>query len=140
MHYVRQELDYDCGVSALAMVTDLPRATVLRWVEPYIHNSHGINEFTIEDFLIAHGFAYQTIRRYQNAGSTEERSPWPVPPFAPRHIVEVEATRGFHFVAMDSRGHVLDPWNPERTSLDHPDYKRVVMTWGVWAVATIPPR
>lgn len=133
MRYVRQEHEYTCGIAALAMLLDKTYAETLADFEPGVHESRGINELHVQEYLYRHRFAYQKLcRHYQLNQKNMQRETWPAPPWAPRHICMVTTTRGGHFCVMEANGTVLDPGDPARKSLR--DYKDVIWIMGVYRV------
>lgn len=134
--YIRQKCDCDCGIASLAMVTGLPYDEVLAPFRYRIEAGHGINEALVYDWLIRHGWAWQVGYKVHHIGAMNQpKEVWPPRPWAPVHLVEARVSSGnYHFAVMDSAGRVFDPWEPARTSLDHPDYQDIVFVWGMWKV------
>lgn len=135
IEYVPQKHDWGCGAAALAMVLGKSYDEVYEELRPRIEDKHGIHELTIAALLINAGYVWQMRYKTILDGRAEavERL-WPPEPFAPVHIVQVFATKSYHFVVMDSVGDILDPWREERRTLDHPDYKTIGWIMGLWKI------
>jgi len=138
--YIKQRYDWDCGIAALAMALNVVYEAANRMLGMPLT---GIHEEHLFQALIENGYAYQ--RKYENYSlpampqvhgrdNYKKRVPWPCEPFAPAHIVMLQATRDWHFVVMDKSGHVYDPWNEKRETLADPDYKKVSWVLGIWKV------
>ena len=142
--YVKQRGSIDCGIAALAMACDLDYETVADGLVTFGATScrlseamgtEGLNDDLIKDWLRRHGWAWQEMaRNVWVKGSASPRHPWPPSPFAAVHICFVEATAGWHYCVLDFDGSVRDPWNAERRSLSHPDYKRIGSVIGLYKV------
>lgn len=141
MKYIAQREDWDCAVAGLAMATDRGYDYCRTILEPLAFQREGkltgLNEEHIVDFLANHGYAYQKRSNMLLAegGKLVKRNWWPLQPWAPMHVAQVEATAGWHFVAMDAAGVVHDPFNEKRHTLTHEDYKRVAWIMGIWKVS-----
>lgn len=135
MKYIAQRGPNDCGFATLAMAVGVDYERIAKDLTPDM-GDRGINDLHLKQWLIENGWAWQEVfLNYPRAGKYVQREPWPPRPFAPTHIVLLEATRDWHFVAMNSDGEVFDPWKQERKSLAHPDYKRISWVMGLWHIA-----
>ena len=144
MKYVKQRNEIDCGIAALAMACDLSyervagalvmaQGTVFSLADAV--QPEGVNDDIVKAWLRMNGWAWQEkTRNVWIKGAFLPLHPWPPQPFATSHICFVEATRGWHYCAMDALGRVFDPWNEARHSLDHTDYKRVSSVLGLFKV------
>ena len=131
MRYIAQEESDGCMVAALAMVTGRSYRDIRDMVAGAYNN--GINWPVAADVL-AH-LDYAVMTKYEYIPRTKSYRPvWPCPPFAPAHIIVLEATQGAHAVAMDEGGNVYDPFNRERTTLKHPDYGKIHHIEGIFLV------
>ena len=131
---IQQRAGNDCGIAALAMACGVPYESVQHLLALGLD---GINDLHIKDWLIANGWAWQEIFLNRPVrGSYEPREFWPPKPFAPSHIAMVEATMGWHYTVMDGAGEVFDPFNADRKSLTHPDYKRISSLLGLWPIGS----
>lgn len=113
MKYIAQKSDWDCGVAALAMAVEESYDTILNDIcGP---SGFPLNELYVYDWCLKNGWAWQLmyVNRPRHESEKPEgeyssgycrRDPWPPKPFAPSHICMVEATRGWHFCAMDGAG------------------------------------
>lgn len=128
---IQQRGSYDCGIAALAMACGVSYEVVLPLLE--CGSGNGINEPDLYEWLTVNGFAWQMVyQNYRVAGRYHKREPWPPKPFAPTHIVQVQATQQWHFAVMDGTGEVFDPWTADRKSLAHPDYREISWVMGIW--------
>lgn len=145
MRYVKQQSEIDCGIAALAMACDLSYEHVatgsligfdgmgMRLAEAI--KPEGANDDLVKAWLRCNGWAWQEItRNIWMQGKFHPVFPWPPRPFASTHVCFVEATKGWHYCVLDFDGRVRDPFNKERQSLDHPDYKRVSSLLGLFRV------
>lgn len=140
--YVKQRGDIDCSIAAIAMACDLSYeqaaaglvvtdGTGMRLAEAI--QPEGGNDDLTKAWLRCNGWAWQEVTRNLWRGSAfHPVHPWPPAPFANTHICFVEATAGWHYCVMDFVGRVFDPWNEARTTLSHPDYKRVATVLGLF--------
>lgn len=133
---IAQEHPDGCGIATLAMLLDVPYGEALALLRvPYGQNA--VVDVAMDAALVERGFAVQ--RRYRYDPLTGAPRPhWPPPAWAPAHYALVRVAAGYHAVAVDARGRVLDPWKAERASLTHPDYLAVDQVVGVWPVAHRP--
>lgn len=133
MRYVKQRESNDCGVAALAMACDMTyeEAAASAWTD----RSEGLNDDLVKDFLFRHDWAWQDRNpNIWRGGGYVKLQPWPPAPFANTHICFVEATAGWHYCVLDFDGRVRDPFNQERQSLAHPDYKRIAGVCGLFKI------
>lgn len=135
MRYIRQCEEWDCGIAALAMATAYSYERIANDLRAAASKRKGLNEDYLQNWPANNGFAWNLFRSYE---PTEQRYTrrelWPLSPFAPSHIVQVDATRGPHFIAMDYMGEVFDPWSPARKTLSHADYKQIYWMMGIYKV------
>jgi hypothetical protein len=130
---VQQRGPDDCGVATVAMLLDVPYDEAMRLLAvPY--GKRSVIDSAIDAALLEHGRVVGRRYRY-NPLTGKPREDWPPKPFAPRHYALVQVAAGYHAVAMDGAGRVLDPWDERRTSLAHPDYLAVDQVVGVWEAA-----
>lgn len=117
-------------VAAIAMVTGRSYRDIRELCAPAYNQ--GIHWVIAQDVLAHLGYA--TMPRYEYRPRLKDYRAWPCEPFAPAHIAVLEATQGAHAVAMDASGHVYDPFNRERTTLKHPDYRKIHHIDGIFLV------
>jgi hypothetical protein len=106
-----------CCVAVLAMVTGksylaVKSETADLWKE-------GGSDYRINQYLADHGFAVQYHYHYDQfkIEATEEHGtryglkdgPWPLPPFAPAHILLTRNEVMSHWIVMGPDGEILDP-------------------------------
>jgi hypothetical protein len=113
--WVRQEEAHGCGIACIAMLAgwDYWRARA-EFVAVYgetrartLDGGGGITYPEI-DAVLAERAGLAVARHWQ--GSRENRrKPWPVPPWAAAHLVQVVLPGGGHFVVLLRNGTVLDP-------------------------------
>jgi len=131
MKYVAQEEPGGCMVAAVAMATGHDYAFIREACKDVYKD--GIHWIIACDILADLGYAWMS--RYEHRprfGMSREK--WPCIPWAPAHIVVLEATQGPHAVATDAFGRVFDPWKRERTDLSHPDYGKIHHIEGIFHV------
>ena len=66
------------------------------------------------------GYYLRRIMLRVNVPGWTEADGWPpnpFRPFAPMHYLQVTASKGGHWTAVDGDGTLLDPWDHSRTSL-----------------------
>lgn len=130
---IQQRRSNDCGIAALAMACGVPYEAVQHVFKD--GSGDGVNDLDLKNWMIENGWAWQEVfPMRRKGGKYVPREVWPPKPFAPSHIITVQATRDWHFTVMDAAGEVFDPWTPDRKSLDHPDYKSVNCVLGLWRV------
>jgi hypothetical protein len=144
MKYVKQRSENDCAIAALAMACEwdydrvaaglvIAQGLAISLAEAI--RPEGANDDITKAWLRLNGWAWQEkTRNVWIKGAFLPLHPWPPQPFATAHICFVEATKGWHYCAMDALGRVFDPWNQERQSLNHTDYKRVSSVLGLFKV------
>jgi hypothetical protein len=143
--YIKQRSEIDCGIAALAMACDLDYERVADGLVTGpgcltrlrdAMGDEGLNDDLVKDWLRLNGWAWQEVARnvWQRGGFTP-RHPWPPQPFATTHICFVEATKGWHYCAMDYAGRVYDPWDERRASLSWQGYKRVSSVLGLFKIS-----
>lgn len=142
--YIKQRGEVDCGIAALAMACDLKYeqvanglvtggAGLVRLSEAM--GAEGLNDDLVKDWLRLQGWAWQEmVRNVWQRGQFYARLPWPPQPFATVHVCFVEATKGWHYCVLDFDGSVRDPFDKDRASLAHADYKRVGSVIGLFKV------
>jgi hypothetical protein len=134
MQWVGQEDSHGCLVACLAMVTGTAYKDVRQWFIDGGQVFHGVGggtiHFYVEQFLSEHGYASMLKYRHVQPGN-RPRDTWPLPPFAPAHIVGVNGA-GRHGVVLTSDGVVLDPENRSPRHLS--DYQEVGYMIGIWNV------
>jgi len=131
---VRQKHKYGCTVAAIAMVTGLSYEEIA---------AHSTRDFSahsmcLEDwleFLNGRGFAFCVKYRVTHLRAPNtRRSTWPLPPFAPIHLINVQIPGiGGHAVVMLDNGGVLDPNRDGLHTLG--DYPDVLSMIGVWKIS-----
>lgn len=132
--YIKQREANDCGVAAIAMACGLKYEQVAAdiWTPD---TAAGLNDDLVKDFLFRHEWAWQERTRNVWRGSGfRPHEVWPPHPFASTHICFVEATAGWHYCVLGFDGRVYDPWNEDRQTLVHPDYKRVSTILGLFKI------
>lgn len=134
--YLRQKGSCDCGIASLAMITGLPYEQVLEPFRYRIESGQGLSDYLMYDWLIREGWAWQVCYKVHHLGAINQRKDvWPPTPWAPVHLIEARVSSGnYHFAVMDADGQVFDPWEPSRTTIDHPDYQEILFVWGMWKV------
>jgi hypothetical protein len=137
IHHVRQEDACGCGIACLAMVTGRTYANVKSWegfVGKDVRGEHsGLTYHDVMQYLTDHGYATALRFRYFPGCSDtghHTRSPWPTAPYAPAHILSVNAGR--HYVVWLPDGTVLDPQSSEPRGLG--EYGDVTYMLGVFRV------
>lgn len=129
--YIAQGDVDGCLVACVAMVTGCTYEEIRARVAPSYQG--GIHTVIAHDLLADLGYAVMV--RYRHIPHLRrDREVWPCPPFAPVHICGVNVPSGHHAVVLRADGRVLDPWNPARTSLAHPDYRSVDHIDGIFKV------
>jgi hypothetical protein len=134
--YVAQPNGYGCTVACLSMIVGTTYETMESWLLaqglPRTRLEQGLWDGQYLEALDRHGFVY--IRRYRCDPfiNGQQRSEWPPRPFAPVHMLCVDVTAGHHAILMTNDGGILDPFKRERTTLQHPDYREIVVIVGVW--------
>lgn len=131
MIYVRQEDPNGCLVACIAMVSGLTYGAAMDLVRPAFRD--GLNSFVVDAVLGDLGFA-NLDRTMFDPKFNAKRDPWPVAPFAPVHVVHASMAGGFHGLVMLADGTIFDPWNRDRTSLSHADYREINRISGYWKV------
>lgn len=132
MEWVAQREDWDCGIATLAMVAghsyDRVRADFGAAED---HRREGLTPTEMQRYLWREGFFLRCLDRRVHA----PRGVWPPLAFAWRHFLIVQSpTRPTgHWVAMDSDGSVLDPFDASRNGQPSSIYRRCYMAWGVSA-------
>lgn len=118
-------------VAAIAMVT----GRTYRDIREICASAYdqGIHWVIAQDVLGHLGYAVMTKYEYRPRRK-DYRSKWPCAPFAPAHIIVLEAAQGAHAVAWDENGCVYDPFDPERRSLGHSDYRTIHHIDGIFRV------
>lgn len=131
---VRQEDHSGCAIACAAMLT----GTTYAYARGLFGNpGNGFGHFRWQEFLARHGCAVQMMYRF-DALTQEPRSPWPLQPWAPAHIVAVDAGRGAgsHVVVLLADGTVLDPLLDEPRAFEA--YSGIEYMAGVFRVASSP--
>lgn len=143
--YIKQRSEIDCAIAALAMACELSyertaaglviaQGLTIQLAEAV--QPEGANDDIVKAWLRHNGWAWQeATRNVWMKGAYLPLHPWPPSPFASTHVCFVEATKGWHYCVMDFDGSVRDPWNEERRSLVHTDYKRVSSVLGLYKVS-----
>ena len=129
IEYVAQPNDYGCAIACCAMVLGKTYEETEAALAARGHKGGAIYECIWEQFMHEHGFAL-TRKYYNDSIRGVPRDEWPPKPWAPVHIALLQATAGFHAVVMLADGTVLDPFDRSRTTLHHPDYKKVDFVMG----------
>jgi hypothetical protein len=132
LKYIKQRGEHDCGIAAIAMACHVSYERVEVDLAHCLTDG-GLNDTLVKDWLRRHDWAWQEVSRNLWKGNKfVPVHPWPPAPFASTHICFVEATRDWHYCVMDFEGRVYDPWNENRQTLDHPDYKRIASVLGLF--------
>ena len=133
---VRQKEARGCGIAVLAIVTGKTYDEIAAYFGGEFE-SQGLYLHDLDVFLSNNGFAY--ARRFRIGGFRRrtEQTPWPVPPFAPVHIVEVRYASApvNHFVVMRRDGTVLDPLQDAERSIT--DYTEILNITGIWQMVEL---
>ena len=133
--YVKQRHKNDCGVAALAMAVNQPYEVIETALGAVADLTQGLNDLHLKYWLEQNGWAWvEVFINYPRRGKYVQRAVWPPKPFAPVHIVLLQATRDWHYVVLDGDGTLYDPWDESRDSLSHPDYKMISCVIGLWKV------
>lgn len=134
--HVRQEDPYGCVIACCAMVRGVSYADVAEVLGP---PGRGYTRDVWQEHLARHGFATQFLYRVDQI-AREERTPWPLSPWADVHLCSVDAGRGTgsHLVVLLGDGTVLDPASdaPRRLS----DYGGISYMAAVHQVGGFPGR
>ena len=129
VRYVAQPNDYGCAIACCAMVLGKTYEETEADLKARGFKGGSIYESIWEQYLHEYGFAM--TRKYRHdCIANKTRDEWPPEPWAPIHIVLLQATAGFHAVVMLADGTVLDPFKRERDTLRHPDYRAVDFVMG----------
>ena len=95
----------------------------------------GLSPIYMHEWWLRHGWAWQQVYKVHHLGGINQRKDvWPPKSWAPVHLIEARVSAGCHFAVMDAEGYVLDPWDADRTSIDHPAYKEITCVAGLWKV------
>lgn len=137
MRYVSQKSDWDCVIACLAMVTDKTYDEVHKNFTGYCEVNgdgrgivnDGIGDEAFYDYLSEHGFVYSVFQE-EYTPSHEKRTHWPIPPFAPVHVVGVKVDGIEHSVVMTWNGIVYDPEDMAKVGLW--EYESVNEIVGIW--------
>jgi len=131
MQYVEQREDWDCVIACLAMVTEIPYEFVLDDMQAYCDKNEGtgIGDDAFYEFLAEHGFVVQTFYEFYTP-LQRNRVRWPLPPFAPIHVVGVIADGIEHSVVMTWNGVIYDPEDMAKVGLW--EYEKVNEIVGIW--------
>lgn len=113
MQLIRQQQPNHCGVAVLAMITNLPYYEVVAKLGTALRET-GVNEMYMRQFLWDMGYSIRQMYKTDLIKNFSMRNSWPHAPFANSHAVFVTP---HHWVAMDSRGIVYDPWKDGQHSL-----------------------
>jgi hypothetical protein len=122
-----------CIISCLAMATGKTFEEVLKGLEQYWKNDgadNGVDDVAWMAYLAARGYAIQDIS-YEYDPEDKLLDPWPIPPFAPVHMVFVY-DEGPHAIIMDDSGRIYDGNDKKKKKLS--DYYRVYRIVGIWKV------
>lgn len=126
--YVAQPNGYGCAIACCAMILGKTYEEMEAW---YLARGctrkrleQGVWDGMYHQAMYEHGFSYVQLYKCQAISQTH-RTPWPMAPFAPVHIVCTDVAAGSHAVVWLADGSVLDPYKRERTTLAHPDYRDV---------------
>lgn len=137
--YVAQPNGYGCAIACVAMIVGKTYDEMEAWfVEQGLARERmerGLTDHIWREALAVLGYSH--VQRFECNAFTNrcDRIPWPPEPFAPLHIACIEVATGAtgsHAVVMLADGAVLDPAGRHRTSLAHPEYRRVAQVVGVW--------
>lgn len=124
MKYVKQEHEWGCGISCLAMVCNQTYYQVYKKLEDDDkrisrmssgwREKNGLSENIIELYLQDEGFwlqKYYKIHYDQNVPPWNNSSMWPISPETDDGIIAnvVQPSGNGHFVVIDNYNNVLDP-------------------------------
>jgi hypothetical protein len=133
--HVRQEHPNGCGIACVAMLTG-QTYTQARGLFGGEETERGMTHYDWFEALARCGYAAQFLfQREQKIGRTPPREVWPLPPWAPAHIVQT----GNHYVVMLSDGTILDPAvsSAPRRITDYPA-DRIYSMSGIFPVNSRP--
>ena len=125
MKLVYQRSEYDCFIAAAAMAANLGYSQTEPYFRDLVERQQKPGIIAIRCFF--DGLGMPTVWRTKALGA----------PFAPAHIASV-LWECPHFVAMDERGRVYDPYPlydgypGGHSRLSHPDFTEVFWVLGVW--------
>jgi hypothetical protein len=135
LRHVRQQDPFGCGVACVAMLTGQTYADALAQMGPLHaagaahYQTNGGTHYDWFKALARLGYAVQFLFRHGH-------EVWPLPPWAPAHIVQV----GNHVVVLLPSGDVFDPACPagaRRILSDYP-VDRIFSMAGVFRVGAQP--
>lgn len=135
IQHVRQKDAKGCVIACLSMVSGIPYDEVSA---AFIgdRSVEGLSLFRYDVWLNQMGYAVN--RLYKHYGPLQaDRVVWPIPPFAPVHIVAVNGN-GSHAVVMKEDGTVLDPEKDAPCRLS--DYADVAQIAGIFKVCDPMPQ
>lgn len=115
MIWQEQVDDAGCGIACLAMLLDQPYARIVGQAPDLCGVKCGVERDWLFQFLAEHGHAVQLRERVKWYEGTVHK-PWPVKPWAERHLCCVYQTKADiydHYVCMDKDGTVYDPADPQ---------------------------
>lgn len=135
--YVAQPNSYGCAIACVAMIVGKTYDEMESWLLsqglPRGRMEQGLYDVLYLEALDRHGFVY--VNRWRTdpfRNGCERSTPWPPTPFAPCHICCADVAAGHHAFVMLDDGAVLDPYQRERTSINHPDYDPIDRVIGIW--------
>ena len=137
---IRQRHSHDCAIASLAMVMgvslDEARAAFERVYPGATAKgqavTEGITHWETDNVLAEEGFA---ICRIWCGAKGNRYEPWPPPPFADVHLVQVVLVNGGHVVVLLRDGTVLDPAQDAPTTLADPRFVAINYVAGVVRIA-----
>jgi hypothetical protein len=129
--YVAQREDTDCVIACLAMVTGQTYDEVMHDMIPFwdLYRERGVSDRMFYEYLGEKNYCVSNITKFYSPQQIE-RTPWPVAPFAPVHVVGTMDEGYYHSVVMDWRGIIHDPSDMSAVGLH--EYEEVYEIVGIW--------
>lgn len=130
IQHIRQKDLKGCVIACLSMVTGIPYDEVSA---DFIGDRRvdGLSLTRYDAWLNQKGYAVNRFYRHYSPLQAD-RAVWPIPPFAPAHIVCVNLANGSHAIVMKDDGTVLDPEKDAPCRLS--DYADVSQIAGIFKV------
>lgn len=131
---VRQKETYGCVTACIAMVRGCSYEEVAADLGP---PDRGFTHDVWQAYLNEYGFATQLVYRH-DCVARQNRSPWPIAPWANMHLCSVDAGRGMgsHLVLVLHDGAVLDPARDAPARME--DYSGYAYMAAVFPVGCAP--
>lgn len=135
MMHIRQSDPNGCALACVAMILGMTYAEArAHYGDPQAGKSY----YWWMDVLGCAGFSYQHFFKY-SPHTNAPREDWPLKPWAPAHICNVDAGRGSgtHVCVMLADGTVFDPaFDAPRRLSDYPDVTYIA---GIWPAVSAKP-